>query len=69
MAQSARFIVKDYERKARKCAACGKPVGTATIVIDRDGWGEGPKAPLCLKCSDGYSCEEIWTMIHANKTM
>lgn len=38
--------MKESERKSRPCAACGKPVGTATIVAG----GKYPDAPICHDC-------------------
>jgi len=51
------------KRKTRPCAACGKPVGTATIVAG----GEFPDAPLCARCGLGgpHTCEETEAMIRA----
>ena len=36
----------DRERKKRPCAACGKPVGNATIVFG----GRHGDAPCCADC-------------------
>jgi hypothetical protein len=41
--------VSEADRKRRPCAACGKPVGTATIVAG----GDFPDAPICLACFNG----------------
>jgi hypothetical protein len=46
--------VTEAERKRRPCAACGKPVGTATIVCG----GDFPGAPICLVCAQrGFASE------------
>ena len=39
--------MKESERKKRPCAACGNPVGAATIVCG----GDFPDAPLCFRCA------------------
>ena len=49
----------EAERKRRPCAACGKPVGLATIVCG----GDFPDAPLCFTCAEFDPFEEIPTMI------
>lgn len=49
----------EAERKRRPCAACGKPVGTATIVCG----GDFPEAPICLGCAQLDPFEEIPKMI------
>jgi len=60
--------MKETERRKQPCAACGKPVGTATIVIPRDGWDEGPEVPLCATCGGtAKTCEEVWEMIRARR--
>lgn len=48
--------MNEKERKRRPCIACGKPVGTATIIIGEH-WGDDPAppgwnkdAPLCHAC-------------------
>lgn len=54
--------MRQSERKARRCAACGEPVGAATIVAG----GRYPDAPLCLACggsSSPLTCEEVYAMI------
>ena len=56
--------MKAEERKRRLCAACGKPVGTATIVAG----GVDGDAPLCAVCGGpARSCEEVHAMIEARK--
>jgi hypothetical protein len=49
----------EAERKRRSCAACGKPVGLATIVCG----GDFPEAPLCFECGRLEPFEEIPMMI------
>jgi len=59
---AAGAVVKARERKARRCAACGQPVGTTTIVAG----GEFPDAPLCATCGGpDRTCEEVNEMIRA----
>ena len=53
----------EAERKRRPCAACGKPVGLATIVSG----GDFPEAPLCFKCAELDPFEEIPAMIRARQ--
>ena len=38
--------MRESDHKRRPCAACGQPVGTATIVAG----GDFPNEPICLKC-------------------
>jgi hypothetical protein len=49
----------ENERKRRPCAACGKPVGTATIVAG----GPRPDAPLCKECGVHRDLYEVYLMI------
>lgn len=49
----------EAERKRRPCAACGKPVGLATIVCG----GDFPEAPLCFMCAGYDPFTEIPEMI------
>ena len=49
----------EKERKKRPCAACGKAVGTATIVAG----GDFPDAPLCLECGTRRDLDEVYDMI------
>lgn len=55
--------MRESDRKRQPCAACGKPVGIATIVISRDGWDHGPEVPLCMKCGTRLELETVWDMI------
>ena len=41
--------VKRADEKRIPCAACGKPIGTATIVAG----GDFPDARICLACFRG----------------
>ena len=50
----------EAERKKRPCAACGKQVGTATIVAG----GPYPNAPLCLRCGTVVELDDVYEMIH-----
>lgn len=57
--------MNDRDRKRRPCAACGKPVGLATIVAG----GEFPDAPLCASCGGtGRELEEVYEMIRARRS-
>ena len=47
--------MKLEDRKRRRCAACGKPVGSTTIVCG----GEFPDAPLCLECGTRRELGEV----------
>jgi hypothetical protein len=49
----------EAQRKRRPCAACGKPVGAATIVAG----GPYPDAPLCMQCGTTGTPEETFEMI------
>ena len=49
----------EAERKRRPCAACGKPVGLATIVCG----GDFPDAPLCFTCGELEPFEELPRLI------
>ncbi len=51
--------VKAKDRKRRPCAACGKPIGTATIVAG----GDFPTARLCLACGTLRDLDEVFAMI------
>jgi ribosomal protein S14 len=53
----------DAERKRRPCAACGKPVGLATIVAG----GDYPNASLCLECGTRRTVEEVFEMIQKRR--
>jgi RNA polymerase-binding transcription factor DksA len=55
--------MKLRERKARRCEACGKPIGLATIVAGDD----FPVAPLCLDCGTRRGVEEVFAMIRARR--
>lgn len=59
MKRAQRPIMKDSDRKKRPCAACGKPVGAATIVAG----GEFPDAPLCMRCGTVVELETVYEMI------
>lgn len=50
---------KTLERKRRRCEACDKPVGNATIVCG----GPFPDAPLCLDCGTRRDLDEVCDMI------
>jgi len=52
--------VKESERRGLPCGACGKPIGTATIVAG----GDYPDVRLCAKCFH-LDEEEMVTMIKA----
>lgn len=60
--------MKQSERKARLCAACGQRVGAATIVAG----GPYPDAPLCFACGGSEShltCEEVFAMIEKRQSV
>jgi hypothetical protein len=62
--RGARYMkMTEEERKERPCAACGKPVGTATIVAG----GPYPDAPICLNCHNRYDVEEVFEMIRKRR--
>jgi hypothetical protein len=50
-------------RKRRPCEACGKPVGTATIVAG----GPFPDAALCLDCGTVRDLDEVYDMIRSRR--
>jgi len=49
----------EAQTKRRPCAACGKPVGNATIVAG----GPYPDAPLCMRCGTTGEPEDTFEMI------
>lgn len=54
--------MKTRDRKRMPCAACGRPVGNATIVAG----GAYPNAPLCFPCGgteSSLSSEQVQSMI------
>lgn len=55
--------MSEKERKKRPCAACGKSVGTATLVAG----GPFPDAPLCLGCWDTLDVEETYDAIRKRR--
>ena len=57
------MTLSEAERKKRPCAACGEPVGTATIVCG----GEYPDAPLCLRCGNEVPLEDVYARIRARQ--
>lgn len=59
--KTERTKITEAERKKRPCSACGKPVGTATIVCG----GPYPEAPLCFDCGTRSSLEEVYAAIEA----
>jgi RNA polymerase-binding transcription factor DksA len=56
--------MKRVDEKKLPCAACGQPIGNATIVAG----GEFPQARLCAACNSKYTFEEIVIMIRSRAT-
>ena len=55
--------MSERDRKRRPCAACGKPVGTATIVCG----GDFPHAPLCLECGTLRDIDDVCVIIQERR--